>query len=301
MARRHRPAPAGPRRSAARRTRRPHRPSSTRAAPAKNRSWSTIGGISSSRTTRSGLPVSRTSSSASSSAWREHVRRGQQSLHPIAGSRTPPAQRTPQLPPPRHRDVDSPERPPRPTAAPDTGSTETMRAPAAADATADHVGEERQRSRSQPFGEALEADTSPSPRTEPSVDRPGRHDARNDASSISESPGRSAPASGRPGRCCRSSPTPARSTRPREVAHDDEVVDDVGEDQDRAGEDRRRTASAAAPAGSAADRRRAEVDGRLLVLLADREQPRPHDDHRVGQLEGDQAGDLRRGAQRAAV
>ena len=47
-----------------------------------------------------------------------------------------------------------------------------------------------------------------------------------------------------------------------------------------------------------AHRRGAQVDRRLLVLLADRQQPGPHDHHRVGQLEGDQAGDLRRRAQR---
>ena len=44
------------------------RPSSSRAAPAKNRTWSSVGGISSVSTTRRGFPVSRTSRAPSSSA-----------------------------------------------------------------------------------------------------------------------------------------------------------------------------------------------------------------------------------------
>ena len=43
-------------------------PSSTRAAPAKNRSWSTIGGISSLAVSACGLPVFSDSSAISSSA-----------------------------------------------------------------------------------------------------------------------------------------------------------------------------------------------------------------------------------------
>ena len=45
------------------------RPSSSRAAPAKNRIWSTIGGISSDRVSAIGLPVFWLSISTSSSAW----------------------------------------------------------------------------------------------------------------------------------------------------------------------------------------------------------------------------------------
>ena len=45
------------------------RPSRTRAAPAKKRIWSIIGGISSECVTASGLPVFWDSSSTSSSAW----------------------------------------------------------------------------------------------------------------------------------------------------------------------------------------------------------------------------------------
>ena len=44
------------------------RPSSTRAAPAKNRSWSTIGGSSSLMVSATGLPVLRHSAAASSAA-----------------------------------------------------------------------------------------------------------------------------------------------------------------------------------------------------------------------------------------
>ena len=44
------------------------RPSSTRAAPAKNRIWSSIGGISSERVKASGLPVLRPSAATKSSA-----------------------------------------------------------------------------------------------------------------------------------------------------------------------------------------------------------------------------------------
>ena len=44
------------------------RPSSSRAAPAKNRIWSTAGGISSSRVSCTGLPVLRDSAATSSSA-----------------------------------------------------------------------------------------------------------------------------------------------------------------------------------------------------------------------------------------
>ena len=44
------------------------RPSSTRAAPAKNRIWSTAGGISSDMVSPSGLPVSLDSTATSSSA-----------------------------------------------------------------------------------------------------------------------------------------------------------------------------------------------------------------------------------------
>jgi hypothetical protein len=44
------------------------RPSSTRAAPAKNRIWSSIGGISSDRVSGTSLPVLRLSASTSSSA-----------------------------------------------------------------------------------------------------------------------------------------------------------------------------------------------------------------------------------------
>ena len=42
------------------------RPSSTRAAPAKNRIWSTIGGISSDRVSATGLPVFSLSTATSS-------------------------------------------------------------------------------------------------------------------------------------------------------------------------------------------------------------------------------------------
>ena len=45
------------------------RPSSIRAAPAKKRIWSTIGGISSDRVSASGLPVFCDSAFTSSSAW----------------------------------------------------------------------------------------------------------------------------------------------------------------------------------------------------------------------------------------
>ena len=44
------------------------RPSSTRAAPAKNRIWSTVGGISSEAVSATGLPVLRLSAATTSSA-----------------------------------------------------------------------------------------------------------------------------------------------------------------------------------------------------------------------------------------
>src|SRR4029453_6536684 len=82
----------------------------------------------------------------------------------------------------------------------------------------------------------------------------------------------------------------------RQVADQHEVVDHVGEDEHGAGEDGRGQ-QRQQDVAQGLDRGGAQVHGRLLVLAADRQQPGPADDHRVGELEGDQAEQLGRGAQ----
>ncbi len=68
------------------------RPSSTRAAPAKNRSWSSIGGISSLRVSASGLPVFSHSTAMISSARASTASANlQQGALPLARSGVPPA------------------------------------------------------------------------------------------------------------------------------------------------------------------------------------------------------------------
>src|SRR4029453_2924783 len=82
----------------------------------------------------------------------------------------------------------------------------------------------------------------------------------------------------------------------RQVADQHEVVDDVGEDQHRAGEDGRRQ-QRQQDVAQGPDRGGAGVHAPLPVLGADRQQPSPADDHRVGELEGDQPEQLGDGAQ----
>ena len=68
------------------------RPSSTRAAPAKKRIWSTIGGISSLAVSARGLPVFSASSSTSSSACASIASAiFEQRLLPLAGRGVAPA------------------------------------------------------------------------------------------------------------------------------------------------------------------------------------------------------------------
>ena len=81
-----------------------------------------------------------------------------------------------------------------------------------------------------------------------------------------------------------------------QIAHQHEVVDDVGEDQHRAGEDRRHQHRHDDPA-QRTERRRTQIHCGFFVLRPDGGQPGPHQHRRVGHLEGDQADHLRGGAE----